>query len=75
MGRVPRVWEKLKAGIEFMVSHETDKVKRAALEWALAVAAQRGAAVLAGAPISEEVAAEWAKADELVLPKLPSGSA
>ena len=69
-GAVPRVWEKLKAGIEFMVSHETDEVKRAGLDWALAVAGKRGAALLAGAQMSEEVAAEWAKADELVLSPL-----
>ena len=69
-GAVPRIWEKLKAGIEFMVSHENDEAKRAALDWALAVAAKRGAARLAGAEMSDEVAAEWAKADELVLSTL-----
>ena len=30
-GAVPRVWEKLKAGIEFTVSHETDDAKRQAI--------------------------------------------
>src|ERR1700730_11510585 len=38
-GAVPRVWEKLKAAIEFAVSHETDEVKRQALQWAMSVAA------------------------------------
>ena len=69
-GAVPRVWEKLRAGIEFTVSHETDEVKRQALEWALSVAAKRAGALLAGEPMSDEAAAEWAKADELVLSKL-----
>jgi long-subunit acyl-CoA synthetase (AMP-forming) len=69
-GAVPRVWEKLKAGIEFTVSHETDDAKRQAMEQAMSVAAKRGAALLAGEPMSDEVAAEWAKADELVLSKL-----
>jgi long-chain acyl-CoA synthetase len=69
-GAVPRVWEKLKAAIEFTVSHETDDAKRQAMEWAMSVAAKRGAALLAGEPMSDEVAAEWAKADELVLSKL-----
>ncbi len=69
-GAVPRVWEKLKAGIEFTVNHETDEAKRQALQWALSVAAKRAAAVLAGDPMSDELAAEWAKADELVLSKL-----
>jgi long-subunit acyl-CoA synthetase (AMP-forming) len=69
-GAVPRVWEKLKAGIEFTVSHETDETKRTALEWAMAVAAKRAAALLAAEPIPDDAAAEWAKADELVLSKL-----
>ncbi|KZS63689.1 AMP-dependent synthetase [Mycobacterium kansasii] len=38
-GAVPRVWEKLKAGIEFTVSHETDEMKRHALQWAISGAA------------------------------------
>ena len=69
-GAVPRVWEKLRAGIEFTVSHETDKVKRQALQSALSVAAKRAGVLLAGEPMSDEVAVEWAKADELVLSKL-----
>jgi long-chain acyl-CoA synthetase len=69
-GAVPRVWEKLKAGIEFMVSHETDETKRPALDWAMSVAAKRGAALLAGEEMTDDVAAEWAQADELVLSKV-----
>jgi long-subunit acyl-CoA synthetase (AMP-forming) len=69
-GAVPRVWEKLKSAIEFTVSHEADDAKRQAMEWAMSVAAKRGAALLAGEPMSDEVAAEWAKADELVLSQL-----
>ena len=45
LGRGPRVWEKLKAAIEFTVSHETDHAKRQALEWAMSVAAKRAAAL------------------------------
>jgi long-chain acyl-CoA synthetase len=69
-GAVPRVWEKLKAGIEFTVSHETDEVKRPALQWAMSVATKRADAELAGQPMPNDVAAEWTKADELVLSKL-----
>jgi long-subunit acyl-CoA synthetase (AMP-forming) len=69
-GAVPRVWEKLKSAIEFAVSHEADDAKRQAMEWAMSVAAKRSAALLAGEPMSDDVAAEWAKADELVLSKL-----
>ena len=67
---VPRVWEKLKAGIEFAIAHEQDETKRQALQWALAVAAKRAAALVAGEPLPDDVAAEWAQADELVLSKL-----
>ena len=69
-GAVPRVWEKLKAGIEFKVSQEKEEMKRQALQWALSVAAKRADAMLADRPMPEDVAAEWAKADELVLSKL-----
>ncbi len=69
-GGVPRVWEKLKAGIEFAVSNETDEVKRQALQWAMSVAGKRAAALVAGEAVSDELAAEWAQADELVLSKL-----
>jgi long-subunit acyl-CoA synthetase (AMP-forming) len=69
-GAVPRVWEKLKAAIEFAVLNEQDEAKRQALQWGMSVAAKRAAAMLAGEPMFEELAAEWAKADELVLSKL-----
>ncbi|OBH58666.1 fatty acid--CoA ligase FadD11 [Mycobacterium sp. E2479] len=67
---VPRVWEKLKAAIEFVVASETDEARRQALQWGLAVAAKRAAALVSGEPELAEVTAEWAKADELVLSKL-----
>ncbi len=69
-GAVPRVWEKLKAAIEFAVAGEADADRRAALQWALATGAKRSAALLAGEPVPDAVAAEWAQADELVLSKL-----
>lgn len=67
---VPRVWEKLKAAIEFVVASEADDVKRQALQWAMSVAARRAAALAGGEPEPAELTAEWAKADELVLSKL-----
>jgi len=69
-GAVPRVWEKLKAAIEFAVSHEQDETKRQALQWAMSVAGKRAAAMVAGEPLSDDAAAEWDKADELVLSRL-----
>lgn len=67
---VPRVWEKLKAAIEFVAVSETDDVKRQAMQWAMSVAARRAAALVSGEPEPAESAAEWARADELVLSKL-----
>lgn len=69
-GGVPRVWEKLKAAVEFAVANEPDEMKRAALQWALSVGAKKAAALLAHQPVPADVAAEWARADELVLSKL-----
>jgi long-chain acyl-CoA synthetase len=69
-GAVPRVWEKLKAGIEFTVSNEADETKRAALHWAMSVADKRAEALIAAEPLTDDVAAEWAQADDLVLSKL-----
>jgi long-chain acyl-CoA synthetase len=69
-GAVPRVWEKLKAAIEFAVTHEQDETKRQALQWAMSVAGKRAAAIVAGESQDGDAAAEWDKADELVLSKL-----
>ncbi|OBA89698.1 AMP-dependent synthetase [Mycolicibacterium mucogenicum] len=69
-GGVPRVWEKLKAAVEFAVANEPDEMKRAALQWALSVGAKKAAPLLAHQPVPDDVAAEWATADELVLSKL-----
>ncbi len=69
-GAVPRVWEKLKAGIEFAVVNEPDEANRQALRWGMSVAAKRAEALVSGNPVPDDVAAEWARADELVLSKL-----
>ncbi|HEU4362327.1 MAG TPA: fatty acid--CoA ligase FadD11 [Mycobacterium sp.] len=69
-GAVPRVWEKLKAAIEFAVANEPDSDRRAALQWALAIGAKKAAALISGQRVPDDVAAEWAGADELVLSKL-----
>lgn len=57
----------LKAAVEFAVANEPAADRRAALRWALAVAAQRSAHQLNGEPVPDTVAAEWARADQLVL--------
>ena len=69
-GAVPRVWEKLKAAIEFSAANEPDDTKRQGLQWGLAVAAKKAAALAAAEPVPDDMAAEWAQADELVLSKV-----
>ncbi|MFE6926123.1 fatty acid--CoA ligase FadD11 [Nocardia sp. NPDC057663] len=69
-GAVPRVWEKLKAAIELAVANEPDPAKRQGLQWALGVAARHSELRLADQPIPDDLAAEWAEADELVLSRL-----
>ncbi|WP_040808548.1 fatty acid--CoA ligase FadD11 [Nocardia concava] len=66
-GAVPRVWEKLKAAVEYSVTAETDPARRAALDWALGLAARKAEAQLAGVPLDDTQAAEWDKADAAVL--------
>jgi long-chain acyl-CoA synthetase len=67
---VPRIWEKLKAGLEAMIAGEQDEQRRGALKWALDVGLRKVAAEQSGEGMSDELAAEYAKADEAVLSKL-----
>ncbi|MGK8558172.1 fatty acid--CoA ligase FadD11 [Nocardia gipuzkoensis] len=69
-GAVPRVWEKLKAAIEFAVANELDPERRRVMQWAMSVAAERGEHELARTALPADVAADWARADELVLSPL-----
>jgi long-chain acyl-CoA synthetase len=67
---VPRIWEKLKAAMEVGFGAEQDESRRKAVQWALEVGARRVAAEQAGEGIPADLAAEHAKAEELVLSKL-----
>ncbi len=67
---VPRIWEKLKAGLEAMIASEQDSERKQALEWAIDVGHRKVRAEQAGEQISDQLAAEHAKADELVLSRL-----
>ncbi|MGX1806057.1 fatty acid--CoA ligase FadD11 [Nocardia sp. NPDC055321] len=69
-GAVPRVWEKLKAAVEFAVANEPDEQRRQGLLWALGVAAERSSYQIAGQPVPAELAEEWARADVMVLSQL-----
>ncbi|HEX6459635.1 MAG TPA: long-chain fatty acid--CoA ligase [Thermoleophilaceae bacterium] len=67
---VPRIWEKLKAAMEAGMQAEQDPERKKATQWALDVGLRRVRAEQAGEEISEELAAEYAKADEQVLSKV-----
>ncbi len=64
-GGVPRIWEKLKTALEAGMAGEQDAERRAAAEWAMEVGRRRVASYMAG-DASEELEAEWKRADEEV---------
>jgi len=67
---VPRIWEKLMAAMEVGFAAEQDEARAEAIEWALDVGRRRVRAEQAGEEPSDELRAEHAKADELILSKL-----
>jgi long-chain acyl-CoA synthetase len=67
---VPRIWEKLKAGIEAMIEAEQDPERKRALAWALAVGHEKVRIEHGGGELPAELAGEHEKADELVLSKI-----
>ena len=69
-GAVPRIWEKMKAAIEAGIEAEPDEQKRQATRWAIDTGLRRVHAEQAGEQVSEELRAEYEKADELVLSRL-----
>jgi long-subunit acyl-CoA synthetase (AMP-forming) len=71
-GGVPRVWEKLKAGLGAAFAMEKDEAKKKAVQWALAVGLKRARAEQAalrgeGDGPDDALRAEHAKAEALVL--------
>ncbi len=69
-GAVPRIWEKMKAGLEAAIESEPDPARKAAAQWAIDTGLRRVRAEQAGEELSAELIAEHARADELVLSKL-----
>jgi len=67
---VPRIFEKLKAAIEAGIEAEQDAARKQATQWALDVGLRKVRLEQAGEPVSDELRAEYAKADELVLSKM-----
>jgi long-chain acyl-CoA synthetase len=64
---VPRIYEKLKAAMEAGIEAEQDEARKHATKWALDVGLRKVRLEQAGEPVPEELLAEHAKADELVL--------
>jgi long-chain acyl-CoA synthetase len=69
-GSVPRVWEKMKAGLEAAIEADTDPARKQAVRWAIDTGLRRVRAEQAGEPLPDELIAEYAQADELVLGRL-----
>jgi long-chain acyl-CoA synthetase len=67
---VPRIWEKLKAAIEAGMEAEQDEERKQATRWALDVGLRKVKLEQAGEPVPDDLRAEHAKADELVLSKM-----
>jgi long-subunit acyl-CoA synthetase (AMP-forming) len=67
---VPRIWEKAKAALEAGFAAEADEQRRQATSWALDVGLRRVRAEQAGEEVSDELAAEYEKADAMVLSKV-----
>jgi long-chain acyl-CoA synthetase len=69
---VPRIWEKLKAAMEAGMQAEQDEERKKATLWALDVGLRKVRAEQAGEDVPQELADEYAKADEQVLSKIRS---
>jgi long-chain acyl-CoA synthetase len=64
---VPRVWEKIQAGIQALLAAEQDQDRRAAVAAAMDTGRRYVQSLQYGHSTPEELAAEFAKADEAVL--------
>ena len=67
---VPRVWNKIKAGIETKLSTEANGIKRRLAQWAIDTGIQAARLTLAGKPLPPSLAVRRNIADRLVLSKL-----
>src|SRR4051794_30305006 len=67
---VPRIWEKLKAGMEAKMEAEPDAERKRGVEWALDVGHQKVRLEGEGKEVPSGLAEEARKADELVLSKI-----
>jgi len=66
---VPRIWEKLKAGLEAMIAAKPDD-ERAAVQGALEASLRRVRLQQAGEPVPPELEEAWARADAAIFAPL-----
>ena len=66
-GAVPRVAEKLKAGLEMLIGADPDEERRALVQGAIATGLERVRLEVAGEPIPDELAERHAAAEQRVL--------
>jgi long-chain acyl-CoA synthetase len=64
---VPRIWEKMKAGLEAMLAGLDDGPQKEAMQGALDVSLQRVKKIQAGEAVPAELEEKWQQADEQVL--------
>jgi long-subunit acyl-CoA synthetase (AMP-forming) len=64
---VPRIWEKLKAGLEAMLGGLEDEEQRAKVEGALDTGLRRVRAIQAGEEVPDDLETKWEEADTEVL--------
>ncbi len=67
---VPRIWEKLKAAIEAGIEHEQDEERKKAVKGAIEVGLKKVRLEQAGEEIPDELAQQYAQADEQVYSKM-----
>jgi len=67
---VPRIWEKIKIGIEAKVANEPSPVKKRLASWALATASKKATAQLEGRSLGAVDSLQFGLADKLVLSKV-----
>ncbi len=67
---VPRIWEKLKAALEAGIEAEEDPARKEAVKGALALGLKKVELEQAGEEVPAELAAQYAKADEMVFSKM-----
>ncbi len=69
-GAVPRVWEKLKAALEAGITGDGDEARRAATVQAIELAMRKVRAEQRGEPVSDELRAACARAEDEVFSKI-----